>query len=153
MTSRSLQQDVEAVSSLAAVPRILEVICRSTGLGFSAVARVTESRWVCCSVRDEIDFGLEPGGELQVETTICNEIRQSGQPVVIDHVAQDPAFRAHPTPARYGFQSYISVPIVRSDGAVWGTLCAIDPRPALLRTPAIAIAIPARRDWAWASTS
>lgn len=137
MTARTLEQDVEVVSSIPAVPRILEVICRTTGLGFSAVARVTESRWVCCSVRDEIDFGLQPGGELKVETTICNEIRQSGQPVVIDHVAQDPAFRGHATPAMYGFQSYISVPIVRGDGQVWGTLCAIDPRPALLRTPAI----------------
>jgi signal transduction histidine kinase len=35
----------------------------------------------------------------------------------------------------YGFQSYISMPIVLSDGAFWGTLCAIDPRPARLNTP------------------
>jgi signal transduction histidine kinase len=35
----------------------------------------------------------------------------------------------------YGFQSYISVPIVRADGTFFGTLCAIDPRPAVLRTP------------------
>lgn len=130
-------QDVEVVSSIDAVPRILEVVCRTTGLGFAAVARVTDTRWVCCSVRDEIDFGLKPGGELQVETTICSEIRDSGQRVVIEHVAEDPQFRDHPTPALYGFQSYVSVPIVRGDGDVWGTLCAIDPRPALLKTPAV----------------
>ncbi len=35
----------------------------------------------------------------------------------------------------YGFQSYISVPIKRSNGAFFGTLCAIDPRPARLKTP------------------
>ncbi|QJW85816.1 GAF domain-containing protein [Ramlibacter terrae] len=105
-------------------------------MGFSAVARVTEDRWVCCSVRDEIAFGLKPGGELKVETTLCNEIRGSGERVVIEHVAEDPDFRDHHTPALYGFQSYISVPIVR-DGAVWGTLCAIDPRPALLKTDAV----------------
>ena len=63
---------------------------------------------------DDIDFGLVPGGELKVETTICHEIRQSGEPMVIDHVAQDAAYCGHPTPAMYGFQSYISVPIVRS---------------------------------------
>ena len=28
----------------------------------------------------------------------------------------------------YGFQSYISMPIFRRDGAFFGTLCAIDPR-------------------------
>ena len=35
----------------------------------------------------------------------------------------------------YGFQSYISMPIVRKNGTFFGTLCAIDPKPAILRTP------------------
>ena len=35
----------------------------------------------------------------------------------------------------YGFQSYISMPILRKNGAFFGTLCAIDPRPAKLKTP------------------
>ena len=76
-----------------------------------------------------------PGGELQLKTTICDEIRDSGQPVIIDHVAEDENFCGHPTPAMYGFQSYISFPIYRPDGRFFGTLCAIDPRPACLKTP------------------
>src|SRR6185295_7001671 len=86
-------------------------------------------------VRDEIAFGLTPGGELEVETTICHEIRQSGEAVIIDSVADDMAFCGHHTPAQYGFQSYISMPIVLADGSFFGTLCAIDPRPARLNTP------------------
>ena len=104
-------------------------------MGFAAVARVTEDRWIACAVRDEIAFGLQPGGELKVETTICSEIRDSGKAVVIDHVAEDEAFCGHPTPAMYGFQSYISMPILRPDGSFFGTLCAIDPRPMRLKTP------------------
>src|SRR5215218_4032134 len=127
--------DVAAVSRINAVPKILEVVCRTTGMGFAAVARVTEQRWVACAVRDEIAFGLTPGGELQVATTICDEIRDSGRPVVIDHVAADMTFCHHPTPKMYGFESYISVPIFRSDGSFFGTLCAIDPKPARLDTP------------------
>ena len=46
--------DVGAIKLINAVPRILEVVCRATGMGFAAVARVTESRWVCCAVLDEI---------------------------------------------------------------------------------------------------
>lgn len=111
--------DVSSISQIEAVPIILEVVCRTTGMGFAAIARVTEDRWVACGVRDEINFGLEPGGELKVETTICNEIRQSGDLVVIDHVAQDPAFRGHHTPVMYGFESYISVPIRLRDGTFW----------------------------------
>ncbi|GAC1580254.1 MAG: hypothetical protein NVS3B5_13760 [Sphingomicrobium sp.] len=127
--------DIAAIQRIAAVPRILEVICRSTGMGFAAIARVTDERWVCCAVLDEIDFGLKPGGELKVETTICHEIRQSREAVVIDHVAQDEVFCGHRTPALYGIQSYVSVPIILADATFFGTLCAIDPRPARLKDP------------------
>src|SRR6478735_2587755 len=104
-----LDDDVSAVARIDAVPTILEVVCRVTGMGFAAVARVTEDRWIACAVRDEIQFGLKPGGELKVETTICHEIRQSHKAVIIDHVAEDQTFCGHHTPAMYGFQSYISV--------------------------------------------
>lgn len=132
---RTLEADLAAVAALDAVPKLLEVICRSTGMGFAAVARVTESRWVACAVRDEIAFGLQPGGELEVATTICDEIRDSGQPVIIDDVPADPMFRDHHTPAQYGFRSYISFPI-RHEGAFFGTLCAIDPEPRDLKSSA-----------------
>src|SRR6201990_2236257 len=116
-----LSADIAAVQGIAAVPHILEVVCRSTGMGFAAVARVTEKRWVCCAARDEIDFGLGPGGELEVETNICHEIRQSRQIVVIDNVAEDAVYCGHLTPAKYGFQSYISTPIILADGTFFGT--------------------------------
>lgn len=124
--------DLDTISKIDAVPNILEVVCRTTGMGFAAVARVTEDRWIACAVRDEISFGLLPGGELKVQTTLCNQIRDSGQLVVIDHVAEDEVYCNHPTPQMYGFQSYISVPIVRPGGRFFGTLCAIDPKPARL---------------------
>ncbi len=131
------QADIDSVSRIPAVPTILEVISRSTGMRFAAVARVTEDRWVACSVLDEIDFGLRPGGELKVETTICHQIRLSREPVIIDNVPEDTEWRDHPCPKMYGFQSYISMPIVLADGTFFGTLCAIDPRPLRLRTPEV----------------
>jgi signal transduction histidine kinase len=128
---------MSAVSRIDAVASILEVVCRTTGMGYAAVARVTKDRWVACAVRDEIAFGLAPGGELDVKTTICDEIRDSGRAVVIDHVAEDEHFRDHLTPKMYGLQSYISMPIILPSGAFFGTLCAIDPRPARLNRPEV----------------
>ena len=133
----ALTADISAVSRIDAVASILEVVCRTTGMGFAAVARVTKDRWVACAVRDEIAFGLAPGGELDVKTTICDEIRDSGRAVVIDHVAEDAHFRDHHTPRMYGLQSYISMPIILPNGAFFGTLCAIDPRPAKLNRPEV----------------
>jgi signal transduction histidine kinase len=133
--SETFEQDVAAVSSIKAIPTILDIVCRTTGMRFAAVARVTEDRWIACSVRDDINFGLKPGGELKIETTLCHEIRQSGEAVIIDHVAEDPIYARHHTPQLYGLQSYISMPIRLADGSFFGTLCAIDPEPHRLKTP------------------
>lgn len=128
-SDKELLADIEKVQQISIVPTMLEVICRATGMGFAAIARVTEERWIVCSVRDEISFGLQPGGELEIKSTICNEIRDSREPVIIDHVDQDSRFCDHHTPKQYGFQSYISMPIILEDGEFFGTLCAIDPKP------------------------
>jgi signal transduction histidine kinase len=129
--------DIDAIEAIAAVPTILNVVCRVTGMGFAAVARVTPERWVCLAVNDEIAFGLKPGGELKVDTTICHEVRQAREAVVIDHVAEDETYCQHRTPQMYGFQSYISMPIFLKDGSFFGTLCAIDPKPAKLNNPTV----------------
>ena len=125
---------MEAVARIEAVLLILEVLCRSTGMGFAAVARVTNDRWIICQARDDIAFGLNHGGALRVETTICQQVRDRRQPVVIEHVAQDEAYCSHSTPVMYRFQSYISTPIILRNGDFSGALCAIDPRPAKRNT-------------------
>ena len=134
---KTLQDDVNNISKITIIPNLLDVICRTTGMGFAAVARVTETQWIVCQVKDDINFGLEPGGELELKTTICNEIRDSMKGVVISNVSEDEHFRTHHTPAQYGFQSYISIPIFRRDKSFFGTLCAIDPKPHDLNKPEI----------------
>lgn len=132
-----VRRDIDAVSRVAAVPKILEVITRTTGLRFAAVARVTDQDWTACAVRDEIAFGLQPGGRLELGTTICNEIRQHRQPVVFGHASANLEFATHQTPRLYGLESYISVPIHRVSGEFFGTLCAIDPLPSRVESPEI----------------
>ncbi len=129
------EADVLAISRIAAVPSILEVLCETTGLGFAAVARVTDDAWVTCAVLDKLGFGLRPGDPLDVHTTLCKEVRQERSAIVIDHVSRDERYCNHHTPKIYGFESYISVPIVRTDGSYFGNLCALDPSPAKLNDP------------------
>jgi signal transduction histidine kinase len=128
----AIARDIEVVSRLAAVPSILQVICQSTGMGFAAVARVTADSWTACAVRDEISFGLVPGSQLAVQTTLCSEVREVRMPVVIEHASQDSVYAQHHTPRIYGLESYISVPIVLESGEYFGNLCAIDRRPVSL---------------------
>lgn len=136
-TPTSIERDIALISRSDVVPSILEVVARTTGMRFTAVARVTDTHWIACAVYDRIHFGLVPGSELVLESTICNEIRQHHQPVLFGHASEHPVFSTHATPKMYGFESYVSIPIMLSDGSFFGTLCAIDPAPAKLDDPNI----------------
>jgi signal transduction histidine kinase len=129
-SKESIDRDVAAVGQISAVPSMLRIICENTGMGFAAVARVTDGTWTACAVQDNIQFGLLPGGQLEIQTTLCSEARAAKRPVVIDHASQDATYRNHHTPRIYGIESYVSVPIVMQNGDYFGNLCAIDPRPA-----------------------
>lgn len=115
------QKDIENVSNIEGIVNLLSVVCKVTGMGFAAIARVTEDRWITCLAKDNLKFGLKPGDELKVESTIGHEIEKSHRPVVISNVAEDAAFCKHHTPIQYGFQSYISVPIILKDNQLFGT--------------------------------
>ena len=131
----SIARDIATIGRIGAIPSILRLICSNTGLGFAAVARVTNETWTACAVEDTISFGLRPGGQLDLRTTLCFESRAERQPVVIDHASEDPVYREHHTPRIYQIESYISVPIVLSNGIYFGNLCAIDRHPAKVSDP------------------
>jgi hypothetical protein len=98
-------------------------------MGFAAIARVTEDRWVACSVLDEIDFARWIGRSAMKYRRAAKSGRHR------QCRAEDPIYCKHATPAMYGFQNYISVPTILANGAFFGTLCAIDPHQAHLRHP------------------
>jgi signal transduction histidine kinase len=136
-SDEEIARDIEAISHIEAVPTLLQVLCEMTGMGFAAVARVTDENWTACAVQDNIQFGLVPGGQLDVATTLCREVRSARVAIAIDQASADPLYRNHPTPRTYQIESYVSVPIILRDGRYFGNLCAIDPRPARVKDPKI----------------
>lgn len=131
----SIARDVAAVSRISSVPSMLRIVCDNTGMRFAAVARVTDGTWTACAVEDQINFGLAPGGQLDVHTTLCKESRARLAPVVFDHASRDPVYATHHTPRLYNIESYISVPILLPGGEYFGNLCAIDPQPHAIAEP------------------
>lgn len=136
-TPKEIASDVRAVGRISAVPTLLRVLCDTTGMRFAAVARVSDESWTACAVADDLQFGLQPGGQLALNTTLCVESRAARAPIVIDHASIDPRYSAHHTPKLYGIESYISVPIVLAGGRYFGNLCAIDRSPANVSEPRI----------------
>ena len=108
---------------------ILQRACSVTGMRFAAIAYVTDDRWICCQVEDDLDFGLDAGAELEVRKTICDEVRTFGKSIWFDNSANDPAWWDHSVPILYGFKSYFAIPIKLEGGQPFGTLCGLDPLP------------------------
>jgi len=133
----TVTRDIATIQAMGAVPTILETVATITGLGFVCIARVTQDSWHACAVLDRLNFGLKVGGELDVTTTLCEEVRDTRKAIIIDHVSESATYCNHHTPRMYSFESYISIPIFRQDGSYFGTLCGLDPKPARLSTPAV----------------
>jgi signal transduction histidine kinase len=136
-SAEEIASDIRAVGRIGALPTLLRVLCETSGMGFAAVARVTDESWIACAVEDAIGFGVTPGGQLDVNTTLCIESRAALAPVVIDQASIDPRYRNHHTPKLYNIESYVSVPIVLASGRYFGNLCAIDPNPANVTDPRV----------------
>jgi GAF domain-containing protein len=129
--------DILAINAIRAVPTILKAICSITGMRFAAVARVTDGTWTACAVHDDLGFGLQPGGQLDLHTTLCKEVRLTRTTIAFDQASCDPTYRDHHTPHLYGLESYISVPIILAGDVYFGNLCAIDKVPAPVNRPAV----------------
>ncbi|MBS7414051.1 GAF domain-containing protein [Pseudomonas syringae] len=132
MNNNLTSAELAVISEIEATSSLLRLVTRLTGLRFAAIAKVTEASWTACAVYDEIQFGLEAGHQLKLETTFCNELRLHRQPIVINEVATDPVYAEHPIAKMYGFQSYFSLPIIFPNGDFFGTLCGLDTKPAPL---------------------
>ncbi|HXS73760.1 MAG TPA: GAF domain-containing sensor histidine kinase [Rhodanobacteraceae bacterium] len=125
----SIARDVAMVGRIEFMPTLLEVVSGITKMRFVAVAHLTDQRWTACAVHDEINFGVKPGSWLPADAMLCEEVRLHHATICFDHASADPHYSSHPMPRQYGFESYISIPIIRASGQVFGTLCALDPLP------------------------
>lgn len=129
-----IEGQVALLSGIPTVPPVLKLLRDQTGMSFVGIARVTRERWVLCSVLDEGGFGLSPGDELDVNTTLC--VAQLDKPATIafDDARRDPTYFNHQAPRLYGFRSHISAAIHLADGSYFGSLCALDARPVSINT-------------------
>ena len=131
----AVARSIAAIARIGSVPSILRLMCDLTGMGFAAVARVTEGTWTACAVQDNIGFGLNVGGQLAIDTTLCHEVRMGGKTIAFDKASEHPVYKDHHTPRIYGIESYVSIPIALKNGRYFGNLCAIDPKPARVSDP------------------
>ncbi len=135
--AHDFQSDIEMLAASETVGTLLETVMLATDMRFAAVARVTTDRWVACRTVDEVNFGLAEGDEIGIDQTFCQSVRETSEKVMFNDVATDDVYRNHPIAAQFGIVSYASIPIFRSNGSFFGTLCAIDTEPRDVKHPRV----------------
>ncbi|GHO65371.1 hypothetical protein KSC_042630 [Ktedonobacter sp. SOSP1-52] len=69
------------------------------------------------------------GAEGPLKQTYCQTIWRTQRPLIVEDSTCNPYYQQLPTTEEYNIGSYIGVPLLYSDGRVYGTLCSQDPHP------------------------
>lgn len=100
VAERSMISEIEAASS------ILQLVTRTTGMRFAGIAKFTETDWIVCSAYDPIHLGIEAGDTLDLEITICSELRRDPKALFIPKNSEDSRYSIRPILERYRIESY-----------------------------------------------
>jgi GAF domain-containing protein len=133
--TQEIVEAVAVISRVDVVPTLLKVLCEITGMRVAVVARVADKTWTACAVKDDMQFGLEPGAQFPVDAAF--EALASSQPLVIENASTDPLHCRHPASTLHPIESYVSAPIILANGHHFGNLSALDPNPVKVGEPGI----------------
>lgn len=101
--------------------------CLQGTIGFAAwlVTRTDGDDWIVLASRDA-SYGIAPGQVFRWSDSFCSRM-VNGAPRVAADVSAVSEYDTAPIGALLAIGSYVGIPLVRNDGTLFGTLCAIDP--------------------------
>lgn len=120
LTFATADEDVDACLSL---------VMRTLGVRSAFVAELSHGVMHVLHSHDQGGCQIPRGGIVPQPDTFCQYVRATRAPVIIADAANDPRVANVATRADFNIGSYLGVPILLSDGALWGSLCALDPDP------------------------
>jgi len=106
------------------VADLLRTAKSSLGLSVAFLSRLDGTMQHLEVVESSVPFLFKEGATQRQETTFCQAILEGRLPAVIPDVAALPEAMRLPAARLPRIRSYVSVPVVLSDGSVYGTFCA-----------------------------
>jgi EAL domain-containing protein (putative c-di-GMP-specific phosphodiesterase class I) len=116
--SRQRSQADEQVADL------LQTAKKSLGLSVAFLSRLDGTTQFLEVVESSVPFLFKEGATQRQATTFCQAILDGKLPAVIPDVKAFPAAMELPAARLPRIRSYVSVPVVLSDGSMYGTFCA-----------------------------
>jgi EAL domain-containing protein (putative c-di-GMP-specific phosphodiesterase class I) len=106
------------------VAELLHTAREALGLSLAFLSRLDETTQYVEVVDSPLPMVFRDGGSRDRETSFCQAILDGRLPPVMPDVRDFPEAMKLPAARRMRFRSYVSVPVVLSDGTVYGTFCA-----------------------------
>lgn len=118
-----------ADADFATVGRIVLGFLRERfGFGLWMVTRVEEDDWIVLMADDQ-RYGVSDGDVFQWSDSFCSRMVDGRGPRVAPYSNEVPAYASAPIGQQVPIKAYVGIPIETEEGALFGTLCAIDPSP------------------------
>ena len=108
---------------------VVEHLKREVPLAFWSVSRYEDGKQVYVYVRDDA-YGHGIGGSVAWSDSFCQHMVTGAAPQIAPDVTSVPEYTATSVSRGLTVGAYAGVPIRGADGALYGTICGLDPRVA-----------------------
>ena len=112
----------------SASKKALAFLRRKLGFQMCMVTRTEGNDWAVIH-RDDQGYGVNPGDVFNWGDSFCSEMVEGNGPNIAPDSSRVPAYAAAEIGRKIPIGAYIGVPLLLSDGRLFGTLCGIDPKP------------------------
>lgn len=107
---------------------VLKFLRKRFGFNLWMITRTEGDDWIVLQSEDN-GYNVKPGQVFRWADSFCSQMVQGKAPRIAPYSPDIPLYREAPINKLVDIQAYIGQPLVKEDGSLFGTLCAIDPRP------------------------
>ena len=112
----------------ALIAGILQFLVESLSVGLAFLSRVEGETMIVEGVVDRAGMGLHQGDAVPLCDTYCTTMLTNAMSsLAVEDAQNDPSFGPRITTRTLGIGAYAGVPLYRSNGTLYGTLCTLHP--------------------------
>ena len=112
----------------SAAKAYLEYLHSKYGLDLCMITRKKDNDWIVLQAVDS-GYGIEAGQVFRWSDSICSRMVENQGPRAVPRLSDVPEYAAAPITKQVPVGAYLGLPLVRSDGTMFGTLCGMNPEP------------------------
>lgn len=107
---------------------VLKFLHKRFGFNLWMITRTEGDDWIVLQSEDN-GYNVKPGQVFHWADSFCSQMVQGKAPRIAPYSRDIPLYREAAINKLVDIQAYIGQPLLKQDGSIFGTLCAIDPYP------------------------